>query len=302
MKWLRFSGFHWLTHVSGLEYPCLLSLHSALHLPPHPILPVVSICRINISPLMNCFWFMLLWQWSWAVLSLMKCEWDALINTNRGTLWVLYIYQIQHQNMKLQKQLMKTKWMLLAKLMLSSSPSVSSKWSGPMAKIEQAGNTKFHSVEDMKYRLIFQCVKLFNCQWWTVTSIWRPLKNPVSPFSVFLIESQHISHTNKMNLCFGAWPKDTLFVSSSPVWSRIFKATTTAPSQGQSICWPLQSASDEAGIPNQESILVHIFTCWDEIMFLRVVNLVSVPVKLIVSDFQVSAIFHWFVPLGSVLM
>ena len=241
MKLLRFRWFHWLAHVSCLEHPCLFSLHGALHFPPHPTLPVVSICMINISPLMNCFWFMLLWQWSRAVLSLRKCEWDALINTNRGTLWVLYIYQIQHQNMKLQKQLMKTKWMLLAKLMLSSSPSVSSKWNGPTAKIEQTGNTKFHSVEDLKYRLIFQCVKLFNCQWWMIISMWRPLKNPVYLFSVFLIESQHISHTNKMNLCFGAWPKDTLFVSS-PACSRIFKATT-APSQGQSICWPLQSAS-----------------------------------------------------------
>lgn len=86
---------------------------------------------------------------------------------------------------------MKTKWILLAKLMLSSSPSVSSKRNGPTAKIEQAGNTKFHSVEDLKHRFIFQCIILFKCQWWMIISMRGPQKNPVFPFPALLIELQH---------------------------------------------------------------------------------------------------------------
>lgn len=113
------------------------------------------------------FQFTLLWQENWVVHHRLRggaSEWDAVINTNRGTLWAPCIYQIKHQNRKLQKQLMKTKGILLAKLMLSSSPSVSSNWNSPAVKIEQAWNTLFHRAEDLKHRLNFQCVKLPKCQ------------------------------------------------------------------------------------------------------------------------------------------
>lgn len=148
-------------------------------------------------------WFMLLWQWDWVVLSLIKYEWDPLL-AQRGTFWILCIRQIKNQNMKLQKQLIKTKWILLPILMLSFSPSVSIKWNGPTAKLEQVGNTWFHSIEDLKHRLIFQCVKLLKHQWWMLISLWGLQNNPVSPFPVFQIESQHKTRpvTSTKWICF----------------------------------------------------------------------------------------------------
>jgi hypothetical protein len=67
--------------------------------------------------------------------------------------------------------------------MLSSSPSVSSKWNGPAAKIEQAGNALFHHVKDLKHRLNFQSVKLFKCQCWIKLTHEKP-PNPVFPVPV----------------------------------------------------------------------------------------------------------------------
>lgn len=116
----------------------------------------------------------------------------SVISTNRAAPSGYYAFvrsSIKTWNYK--NKLIKTKWILLPTLMLSSSPSVSTKWNGPTAKIEQAGNTWFHSIEDLKHRLIFQCVKLLKHQWWMIISLWGLQNNPVSPFPVFQIESQH---------------------------------------------------------------------------------------------------------------
>lgn len=93
-----------------------------------------------------------------------------------------------------------------------------------------------------------------------------------------------------MNLDFGAWPRDTFSASCSPTCFRNFRGTATVPFQCQNIWLPLQLCFRGRGVPNQERILLCIFICWNEAMLLRVVKLVSVPVKFVFSPFQFSAI------------